>query len=159
MPTGSEWLGIAILVTSSLGFGLYSVGVRYSLEGTRPWVAFPVICLYTSVGTIIMMATLGEPGRLQEMSLSFIGILLLSSIIGIASAHVCFYMSIERLGVTLASSGMLAVPFWTYLWAFLFFDESLTLIQWIGGIVLLIGGGYLISAQTALRPFVLGQAK
>jgi drug/metabolite transporter (DMT)-like permease len=78
--------------------------------------------------------------------------LILSSVVGIATAHTLFYTSINHLGVAISTGSQLLAPFLTFLWAFLFLGETLTLIEWVGGMGLVAGGLLLIRAQTALAP-------
>lgn len=150
--SGKEWFGTLLVFVCGAFYGLYGVAVRYSMRGHRPWVAFPVISIYTSVVLFLLMFFLGEPTRLLAMPKFNLSLLLLSAVIGIAAAHTFFYMSIEHLGVAISSGSQLLGPFLTFLWAFLFLGETLTLIEWIGGTGLVLGGLLLIRTQTALAP-------
>lgn len=159
-PQGAVTLfGVFLVLACGAFYGLYTVAVRYSLEGSRPWVAFPVISLYTSVALLLLMFAFGEPERLWDLSAAWFGFLLLSAVIGIASAHTLFYMAIERLGVAISSSTQLVSPFLTFLWAFLFLGERLTSLKWLGGSILLGGGLLLVWSQTHFIPAALDPAR
>lgn len=148
-------VGILLVLSCGAFYGLYAVAVRYSLEGSRPWVAFPVISIYTSIALFLLMFVFGDPRRLFDLSMGWVGFLLLSAAIGIASAHTLFYMAIERLGVAISSSTQLVSPFLTFLWAFLFLGERLTSLEWVGGSILLGGGMLLVWSQTHFIPAAL----
>jgi drug/metabolite transporter (DMT)-like permease len=152
IPRGASLFGILLALGCGASYGLYAVAVRYILTGTRPWVAFPIISAYTSASLLVMMFTQGEPQRLFDLTLNQWLLLLSSAAIGVATAHTLYYMAIERLGVAISSSTQLVAPFLTSYWCYLYLGETITLIQWIGGIILFVGGVILILSQTKLFP-------
>lgn len=145
-------IGIILVLLCGANYGLYAVAVRYSLQGSRPWVAFPVISIYTSVGLVILGGVFGEPSRLADVPWEWMLLIAFSAFVGIAAAHTLFYMAIEHVGVAISACSQLASPFITYLGAFLFLGETITLFQWIGGTVLLSGGFLLIRSQWTFTP-------
>lgn len=148
IPEGASLLGIMLALGCGASYGLYAVAVRYSLKGARPWVAFPVISFYTSSALLVFMFLKGEPGQLVNLSLPQWGLLLLSAAIGVGIAHTLYYMAIERLGVAVSSSTQMVAPFLTSYWSYLALGEMITLTQWIGGIILFLGGVIVILSQT-----------
>jgi drug/metabolite transporter (DMT)-like permease len=152
LPAGTQLVGIALVLCCGASYGLYAVAVRYSMKGARPWVAFPVISIYTSAAMVALMLEFGEPSRVAAMPPPWVAFFLLSAVIGIAAAHTLFYMAIERLGVAISSSTQLISPFLTFLWSYLFLGESLTLFQWVGGTILLLGGTMLVLSQVYFVP-------
>lgn len=155
LPQGASLIGIFLALGCGACYGLYAVAVRYSLQGARPWVAFPIISAYTSAGLLVMMFTQGNPGDLLDLTPGQWAFLLLSAAIGVAIAHTLYYMAIERLGVAISSSTQLVAPFLTSYWCYLSFGETITLLQWGGGIILFVGGVLLILSQTRLAPTVV----
>ncbi len=155
LPQGASLIGILLALGCGASYGLYSVAVRYSLQGARPWVAFPVISAYTSAGLLVMMFTQGHPSQLLDLTPGLWVFLLLSAAIGVALAHTLYYIAIERLGVAISSSTQLVAPFLTSYWCYLSFGETITLMQWMGGITLFGGGVLLILSQTRLAPTVV----
>lgn len=155
LPQGASLIGILLALGCGATYGSYAVAVRYILQGARPWVAFPIISAYTSLGLLVMMFTQGKPSQLLDLTLGMWAFLLLSAAIGVAVAHTLYYMAIERLGVAISSSTQLVAPFLTSYWCYLSFGETITLMQWIGGIVLFVGGVLLILSQTRLAPSVV----
>lgn len=152
IPHGATLIGIVMALASGACYGLYAVAARYSMRGARPWVAFPVISLYTSVAMVGLMFTAGKPSRVLDLPPGWIWVLITSSFIGIALAHILFYMAIERLGVAISSSTQLLCPLLTFLWSFLFLGETLTLYQCAGGLILVIGGVLLVLSQIYYAP-------
>ena len=79
------------------------------------------------------------------------GVLVLSSLIGIALGHVFFYAAMARLGVAVTTAVVQFAPFITGAASSVLFDEVLTALQWGSGVVLLCGGVMLLRAEQ-IRP-------
>ena len=155
LASGVTPTGVFLVLTCGMFYGLYGVSVRYSMRGIRPWVAFPVISIYTSIFLVALM-WIFEPDSgvllfAAEQTGPFL-MVLLSAVIGIAMAHTFFYLSLERLGSAISGGTQLVGAFFVALWAYLWFGEKMTWVQWRGGIVLLLGGTLLLSAQTRIHP-------
>lgn len=142
--------GVLIIVAHALFASLYSITVRHYTRGIPPWISFPVICAYTSIGMIILMMLFGEPSRLLDLSTDRWVLLMISSIIGIALAHVCFYAAIAGLGVSISSGCILLMPFYTAAMSYWIYGERFTPAQWASGIFILLGAGVLLFAQQHL---------
>ncbi|GMV64999.1 MAG: DMT family transporter [Candidatus Omnitrophica bacterium] len=150
VPEGASLVGILLALGCGASYGLYAVAVRYSLKGARPWVAFPVISFYTSSALLVFMLIEGQPAQLCALTVPQWLLLLLSAVIGIGAAHTLYYIAIERLGVAISSSTQLVAPFLTSYWSYLALGEMITLTQWIGGIILFLGGVVVILSQTSI---------
>ncbi|MHC5109476.1 MAG: DMT family transporter [Planctomycetota bacterium] len=149
MPTGATLLGIGLATVAGILFGGYSLGVRYYMSGVNPILAFSAISLYTAAVLLLLMLVLGHDGGADPLSFSRakFGLLLLSAIVGIALAHVCYYAAIARLGVTIAAGLILLQPFLTGVASFLYFGERLTTAQWTSGAAALVGAVLMIRSQ------------
>lgn len=145
-----EWRGLLIIFACSIFFGFYGVSVRYFMGGVKPWVTFPIICLYTALVLLINMFLFGEWTDILKMETHRLGILALSALLGIGIAHVCFYYAIQHIGVSISSGCQLSAPFLTVILSFLIFGELFTAGQWISGIGILGGAGCLLLAQQHL---------
>ncbi|MCA9412003.1 MAG: DMT family transporter [Candidatus Omnitrophica bacterium] len=155
LSSGDSLFGPMLVLICGMFYGLYGVSVRYSMHGVRPWIAFPVISIYTSIVLLGFLFVFEPDSHIIEVAITDTGpflVLLLSAFIGIASAHTFFYISLERLGSAISGGMQLVGAFITPLWAYLFLGEKLTWLQWQGGIVLLLGGALLLSAQTKIHP-------
>jgi len=146
----NTWFGVCLITLHALFVALYSVSVRYFMRGINPWISFPIVCQYTAVILFILMWFFGEPTRLLDMSIDRLGVLAISSVIGIALGHVFFYYALEHLGVSISSSSGLMMPFLTAIGSYFIFNETFTFGQLMFGIVLLLGGGLLLYAQQHL---------
>ena len=78
-------------------------------------------------------------------------LILLSGILGIALSHCLLYFAIKRLGVAICASTNLTGAFITALISYLIFHETLTLLQWSAGIILILGSMMLIRSQKDMR--------
>ncbi len=149
----SDWrisfstLGILIITAHAVFIAAYSISIRYFMSGIDPWVSFPVICFYTSAILFVIMFMVGEPARVFEMTPDRLGVLAVSSIIGIALGHVFYYYALKHIGVAICSGFALITPFLTTTGSYWIFGERLNTYQWLSGIVLLIGAGFLLREQ------------
>ncbi len=160
IPHGSTITGIILITICGVFWGYYGVTVRWAMEGVHVLISFPIICVYTSIGTFVLMLMFGEPSRLLDMHAHRLLLLALSAVIGIAVAHIFFYKAIERLGVSISTGCQLLSPFVTAMGSYYIFREILTLGQWSSGTILLAGCGLLLYAQQRLHVVVhRGHAK
>ena len=88
--------GIAIMLLCSTFFGFYAVSVRYFLRGMNPLISFGVVSHMVSVGTILAMLLLGDYRTLLHVPLPDFGVLILSSVLGIALGHYFLYGAVAR---------------------------------------------------------------
>jgi drug/metabolite transporter (DMT)-like permease len=142
--------GIVIILFCSLFFGLYSVSVRHYLRGIHPVVGFGVVSQFVSLGTLTGMAAVGRPQELLAMSAQGWGMLVASSILGIAFGHIFLYTAVGRLGAAITSGTQSLTPFITAAIACIFLGESLTRVQWSAGIAMVIGAVVLLATQHAI---------
>jgi drug/metabolite transporter (DMT)-like permease len=141
----------AILLVTALAWGGYSVSVRYWMARYPARQSFGVISLYTSAALVGLMFVFGDYRRLGGIGPGLWANLMLSAMIGIALGHVLYYRGIHRLGPIVASGILLITPFVTYVIAALFLGETLSTIQWIGGTLVVVGGGLLVLARAQIE--------
>ena len=142
-----EGVGLAIL--SGMLFAGYGLAVRKYMAGLNSVVAFAAICQYTALAMVVGMVCFGSRSGLAVLDLPPIQItwLLLSALIGIAIGHVFYYISIARLGVAVSAGVLQLQPFIVAIGSLLLFTELLTLGQWIGGCVAVLGAMLMLSVQ------------
>ncbi len=150
LSEGGNWKGVLIMLSCTCFYGLYGVFVRYSMRRIKPWISFPIICIYTSIILFLLMFLFGEPERLLLMPVHRLGVVAISALIGIALGHVCFYYAIQNLGVSICNGCQFVIPFLTSTGSFFIFKETFTLNQLLFGLLLIIGAGLLLYAQTHL---------
>jgi drug/metabolite transporter (DMT)-like permease len=139
--------GMLIILWASIGMGAYTVAVRYCMASYSARESFSVISLYTSIALVAIMFCFGDYGRLAHISLNFWLLLMLSALIGIAFSHVLLYQAIHHFGPIVASGAQLVTPFITYLMAVVFLGERMSLAEWLGGSLLILGGALLVLAK------------
>ena len=147
LPHGATAVGFVIILSCGFMFSMYAIVVRLFMADLTPPQAFSLVCPATAAPLLVLMVIFGDYGQVMDMSGWRIFLLLLSGFLGIAYAHVSYYAALERLGVAIGSSGNLVTPVVTAVLAFFFLGETLTLGQWLSGIMLLTGGGLLVYAQ------------
>lgn len=142
-------LGITLAMLAGIGYAAYALAVRKCMTGYGPMASFAAISQYTALAMIVLMLLLGEnagAGAL-DMQLPRFGLFLLSAVIGIAAGHVLYYISIEKLGVTVSSGVIQLQPFTVSALSFFWFGEVLTLWQWLFGAVAVSGAIVMIVVQ------------
>jgi drug/metabolite transporter (DMT)-like permease len=140
-------VGLGILLVGSLPWGLYPVSVRMKMAKYPPVGAFAVIALYTAIACDVLMVLLGEPRAVFDVSWGVLGWVVLSAILGICLAHVCYYSSLNRMGVVVTAGILLLNPFCTAVLSVAMGIEKVSLVQWIGGAGLVAGTGLLLAAK------------
>ncbi len=137
-------LAMLLLMIVSITWAVYAVWGRHTAKGLHPVAMFTVLSVYVSIGFIAVMCCFGEPKTLMSAGLGMNFIAFISGVVCIAAAHCGFHYAQVRLGSAYCTSIQLGSPFITHVLAYaLWSDEALSLIQWLGGI-LLIGGSLLV---------------
>ena len=156
-PALARALGVGLSIAAGGFFACYALSVRKFMVGVNSIVAFAAISQYTAAAMVVLMLALGGAYGLsglasawhREGALSVTGFWLLaaSSVIGIALGHVAYYMSINRLGVAVASGVIQLQPFVVSIASLLIFKELLTSGQWVAGAVAVSGAGSMLWSQ------------
>jgi len=150
--------GLALIVTCSVFWALYAIAVRWKVGRFSPIPAFAVISLYTAAGCDLLMVIFGRPADIFEASGFVMSLVAASAVLGIGLAHVFYYAALKRLGVAITSGILLLSPFITAVLSRFIYSERLSAMQWTGGAILVLGTGFLMAAQQALRPETAGKS-
>ena len=143
-------IGIAIILLYGFIWGLYAVAVKVSFRGIDSRIGFSVVSIYTVIALFILTFFMGQPGKCLEMPVSGWASVIISGITGIALGHVLYYVSIRRLGSTTPSLVQLAQPVIVVVISYFIFGESLNVLQWVFGIVLVAGSALAIISEKGL---------
>jgi drug/metabolite transporter (DMT)-like permease len=139
--------GIVIVLCYGFIWGLYSISVKVLLKGIDSRIGFSVISIYTFTTLLVGILFKGELHKCLVMPFWGWASVIVSGILGIAVGHVLYYVSIRRLSAATSSLTQLAQPFIVAAISFFIFGESLTILQWIFGIVLVAGSAMAIIAE------------
>ncbi len=142
--------GIAFALIGAVFWAAYAVSIRVFLKEINSHSSFAVVSLYTGAGLAIAGVCFGDLGQCLSLSLNLWGILILSSFLGIACGHVCFFAAIRRLGTTIPALVILMQPFTILLMSILVFGETLSLAQGLFGVILILGAASAIWAEKDL---------
>jgi drug/metabolite transporter (DMT)-like permease len=143
--------GLAIILVTALAWGGYSVSVRHYVAHYSARQSFGVISLYTSAALVVSMFLFGNAASLASIGAWLWFNLMASALIGIAFGHVLYYRGIHRLGPVVASGILLVTPFITCLFAWIFLDERLSSLGWLGEAFVVLGGGLLVAARAQIE--------
>lgn len=150
--------GILLMLGTAAVFGMYGVVVQRFTSKYPARLSFGVISLYTALGLVIEMLIFGDYGALGELPGRVWLMVIASGIIGISLAHVLTYRSIQAIGIITTTGAKLGGPFLIALIAFIFLGETMNMLQWIGGVVLVAGGASLVIARLRADRAQPGQA-
>lgn len=139
--------GLAIVVGSAAAWGAYAVSVRKWMASYSARLSFGVISLYAGAALFLLMLAFGRTEPLGHLPAKVWVCLAVSALIGVAFGHVLYYRAIHRLGPIVCGGLLLVTPFVTCLGAELVGQERLTLVQFLGGIAIVLGGALLLKAK------------
>lgn len=143
--------GIVLMLVYSVIYGLYVVNVRLCLEGIHPLLSFGIICQFVSTGLLVLAIFQGDWSVVPTFSSSAWALLLGSSLAGIATTHALLFTAVIRLGASITSGVQNLTPFVTALLAAAFLHESLTSIQWLGGMAIVLGAVWLLKCHVIVE--------
>lgn len=153
---GGTGLGVALAIASGLLYAGYALSVRASLHGTDPMLAFSVVSQYTAVVMVgLMFAFATKDGTrdfgLQALALSpwQMGLLLLSSVIGIGIGHTLYFKSLQILGLAVSAGVVQLQPITVSIAAPFLFpqDPHLSPAQWATGALAVAGAAVILVVQ------------
>ena len=142
--------GLLLLFGDASAWGFYGVTVRKYMRGYPPHRSFAVISLYTAGVLAVLMLLFGRVSALAEQEPGMLGLLILSAAIGISLGHVLMYYVLGHLGAIIESGAEMVTPFVTFLGAAMLFGERLSGLQWAGGLGVITGCAFMISAHKAI---------
>ena len=157
-PALARTLGVALSIAAGALFACYALSVRKFMVGVNSILAFAAISQYTALAMVGLMLGLGTSYGLTALPTAWhestgnltvlaFWLLLASSFIGIALGHVAYYMSINRLGVAVASGVIQLQPFVVSIASLVLFKELLTGGQWVAGAIAVAGAGSMLWSQ------------
>ncbi len=144
-------IGIVTVLLAAFFWSVYTIAVKINFRHIDSRISFSVISIYTAAGLSILAFLFGRPQDCLSLTARPWLYVVISAILCIALAHVLYYAAIKRIGATIPSLVMLASPFTVLAISSVVFNESLASLQYIFGVVLLVGSGLAIWSQKHLR--------
>jgi drug/metabolite transporter (DMT)-like permease len=144
-----EFLGFLLALASGLGFGMYGLAVRRSLNDVPAWLGFAVVSQYTAAFMLIVMfiASPAEWSAPISADSALIALLAASAVIGIWLAHFLYFYSIRHLGLATAAGVVQLQPFVVGLASLALYNERLSAAQWLSGGVAVSGAAGMLFVQ------------
>lgn len=143
--------GVVLALSMAVMWAVYTLSAKIAFKDIDSRHGFSVITIYTVAGLGLLAFGFGEPGRCLHLGVPQWWIVVLSGITSIAFAHVLYYSAMRRIGATIPALIVLAQPFTILPISHMVFDESLTILQIISGVILLSGSALAIWAQQDLK--------
>ncbi len=144
-------IGIVITLAWAVNWSLYSIAAKVAFKTIDSAAGFAVVSLYTVPPLAILAFVFGRVGQCLSMNSSAWIYLLISAVSSIAIAHSCYYAAIKRIGATIPSLVLLALPFLILLVSRVVFNEKLSAAQWFFGLLLVAGAALALWAQQHLK--------
>jgi drug/metabolite transporter (DMT)-like permease len=144
-------IGIVITLAWAVNWALYSIAAKVAFKTIDSAAGFAVVSLYTVPPLAILAFIFGRVGQCLSMSPSAWIYLLISAVSSIAISHSCYYAAIKRIGATIPSLVILALPFLILLVSRVVFNEKLSAAQWFFGIILIAGAALAVWAREHLK--------
>lgn len=142
-------VGVGLALGSGFLYAGYALSVRKHLRGINAMIAFAVVSQYTGIALLACMFVFGKDhgATVFAMSGKQIALLLLSAVIGIGVGHTLYYASINRLGLAVSAGVVQLQPITVSIGSMLLFQEQLTAVQWVFGVVAVCGAGMILWTQ------------
>lgn len=147
----SSVIGIVITLAWAVNWSLYSIAAKVAFKTIDSAAGFAVVSLYTVPPLAILAFIFGRPGQCLSMSSSAWIYLLISAVLSIAISHSCYYAAIKRIGATIPSLVILALPFLILLASRVIFNERLSTAQGFFGLLLIVGAALAIKSQGYIK--------
>lgn len=144
-------IGAVMVITATMLWSFYAVGVRLKMSDVDARTAFAVIASETTAFLAVIALIWGEPSAIVNVPFRVIVLVALSGWICIALAHVCYYTAIQRIGVAVPSAVLQLTPFAVVTLSYLIFKEQFAAGQLGSGIVLVVGAFLALWAQERIR--------
>jgi drug/metabolite transporter (DMT)-like permease len=135
-----SWLGVSLL------FGAVASALAYSLvivKLTNKYSSFTIISWQNSIGTLLFLPLffIYEYENFTNTNFSPVVVfnLLYLAVFGSSVAYVLFTYSIKQLGIARASMFTNVIPVFTAMFAYIFLNESLSVVKWSGIVLVLMG--------------------
>ena len=145
-------IGIVIALVTGFMWAVYTISVKAALHDIDSRCGFSVISLYTAVGLWAGAWAFGAPQECTSLGWRPWAVVVFSAVTAIALAHVFYYIAVKRIGATIPMLVILAQPFIVFSISSVVFNERLSTLQLLFGMVLLAGSGLSVWAQQHLRP-------
>lgn len=139
--------GMAVLIFTAICRAGYPPCVRRFMRDYPAHLSFGVISLYSGAILLVLMFLYGNTSDLLVLPGQLWFFVIASGLIGITFSHVMFYKGIHSLGPIVADGLLMLTPFITYLCAWIFLGETLSASRFLGGVIVVVGGFFLIAAK------------
>jgi len=150
---GVNLMGILLAIGASVTYSLYIVAANFVLKEISPLLSSAVIASSAAVTYGLIGITSGFTWHLSSTTwLGILGIAVFCSIL----AMLTFFYGVKVIGPTSASVISSLEPIMTIIFAALFFQERLSLLQGLGGILVILGG--LVTVFNSEKPSPLRES-
>jgi len=145
--SGDDLIGIIFCLLFSFLWAVYTITVKFAFREIDVRSGFSVISIYTVIGLGILCFIFGRFSQILQMQAWPWFCVVISGVLAIAIGHVLYYLSMKRIGAMIPSLVLLILPFTVFVVSNIVFGETMSVLQWIFGVVLLFGCALSIWSQ------------
>jgi len=145
--SGDDLIGIILCLVFSFLWATYTITVKLAFRDIDVRSGFSVISIYTVIGLGVLCFIFGRPSQSLQMQTWPWLCVVVSGVLGIGISHVLYYFSIKRIGAMIPSLVLLILPFTVFVVSNFIFGETVSALQWLFGVGLLLGCALSIWSQ------------
>jgi drug/metabolite transporter (DMT)-like permease len=137
-------LGVLLLLLRSIMWASYIISIRNLVTKIEPLIAAAWIYFFASLLFLPTVLIFGNINRIAEVPLSTNLILFGSGALCVGLGNGLNFTAVKYLGATIPVTLLLLTPFFTGVLSYFFFDELLTPIQVVSGLLIIFGSWVII---------------
>lgn len=145
-------LGDLLVLCSVVGWGLYNIFSKKVLNHSDPIYTLFYVSLFSVLSLLVISIPTGDIYHMLSMSPKAWAGTVYLGIFGSCLGMVFYFQALKRLPVSIAALTLTLLPVFGVLSAMIFLGESLSFIQVIGAIVIIISVGYVVYPRKGEEP-------
>jgi drug/metabolite transporter (DMT)-like permease len=152
-------LGTVFVVMGTLCWSIYAVYIKKVVRSVDPLSIIAFVSLISVFIFLPIVLIFGDIGRITHVSVGTTILLFGSGILGVGVGNAFYYQAIKHVGTSIAAIFFLLLPLSVGLIAFLLLGETLTAIQIISGLILVLGCWSVTRLARKTRPQIIEQSE
>ena len=131
-------IGAVFVIMAAITWSVYAVYIKKLVKTIDPFTIVVFVSLLSTFFFLPVVLVFGNIHRITQVSTGTRALLFISGVVGV-SGSIFYYHAIRRIGTSITSIFFLLLPLSVGVIAFLTLGETLTMIQIISGVVLMLG--------------------
>jgi len=141
------WIGIVLSLGYAFFISVYFLAIKYAVRDIPALVSFTHVGWMTASGLTGLALAFGNVSDLWRPLSPMLGVMAVSALLCIAIAHSCYYAALRDIKAVVSVSMLQAMPVLVCLFSALVYGDRLSLLQILGGAVVIFGAWLAAMAQ------------